>query len=200
MPRAKFAAKSESPMTAMRDSGFFGSSFCDAFAASVAGAGASGAGAETATPIEIGPCLSPWSALRATSPFDRSWLLLVSAQLRALGSVIGCGDRPFVPALAGVTALVQITPQHLDLTGQEISLRAAHDDDRRVGGDILLLCEHQLLGPVVVPAERRRNSAVAFPFRRDRILLAVTLHEIDLLLLAGHGLDQSVRQVLLGIG
>ena len=99
-----------------------------------------------------------------------------------------------------MTALVQITPQHLDLAGQEICLRAAHDDDRSVCGDILLLCEHQLLGPIVVPAERRGNSAVAFAFRRDRIFLAVTLHEIDLLLLTGHGLDERVRQVLLGIG
>ena len=99
-----------------------------------------------------------------------------------------------------MTALVQITPQHVDLAREEISLRAAYDDHRRVGGDILLLCEHQLLGPIVVPAERRGDSAVAVPFRRDRIFLAVTLYEVDLLLLAGHGLDERVRQVLLGIG
>src|SRR5918994_2875505 len=85
----------------MRDSGFGGSLGppADAFAGS--GVGTSVAGAETAAPSGIGPCLSPRSALNSTCPPPASPLRSASAQLCALVCTKGWAVCPLVPPSTG---------------------------------------------------------------------------------------------------
>src|ERR1051325_4704493 len=93
MPRPEFAAKSESPITTTRVSGFgasgaaFGSVALDATL--------------TADPIVTGPFLSPFASSSETGPLVSSLLMSLSAQLRGLVSTNGCAVRPLTPPDTG---------------------------------------------------------------------------------------------------
>src|SRR4051812_4095448 len=93
MPRPELAAKSASPKTTTRVSGF---------GASGAAPGAAAAAAETAAAMVIGPCLSPLAALNDTLPLDNRLLRSDSAQLRGLVSTIPCAVWPLTPPDTGV--------------------------------------------------------------------------------------------------
>ena len=84
-----------------------------------------------------------------------------------------------------VPALLQETLEHVGFRLQEVGLRSGDDDDRCIGGHILLLREHDLRDVVVVAGERGLDARCS---RRARSLsgisLAVALEEIDLLLVA----------------
>ena len=76
MPRPALAAKSESPITTTRVSGF------GASASPGLGGAAGVADAVTAAPIAIGPFLSPFDSSSDTWPVVSRLLMSVSAQLR----------------------------------------------------------------------------------------------------------------------
>src|SRR3954468_11847868 len=92
MPSAALPAKSESPKTTTRVSGF---------AASAAPAGAA-ADVDTAAATVTGPCLS-LPAVNATLPVVSSPLMSDSAQLRGLVSTKPCAVWPLTPPVTGVT-------------------------------------------------------------------------------------------------
>ena len=97
MPSAAFEAKSESPNTTTRVSGF-GASACVRLAARP----------PTRRPRRrrqsaIGPCLSPLSAFIDTLPDVNSPLMSDSAQLRALVSTMPWAVCPLTPPITAVT-------------------------------------------------------------------------------------------------
>src|SRR6516225_1250494 len=94
MPIPELAAKSESPITTSRVSGFGAS--CGAFASVEAAAGAA-----TADPMAIGPFLSPFDSSSDTWPVVNSPLMSLSAQLRGLVSTNAWAVRPLTPPDTG---------------------------------------------------------------------------------------------------
>src|SRR5581483_406551 len=94
MPSAEFDAKSESPMTATRVSGFGASGA--AFASVAVDA------TLTAQPMSTGPFLSPLLSSSETWPDVSRLLMSFSAQLRALVSTNACAVRPLTPPATGV--------------------------------------------------------------------------------------------------
>ena len=93
MPRPPLAAKSESPNTTTRVSGFGASSAAFRASAGVASATA----ADTAAPMTTGPFLSPFASSSATWPVASSALMSVSAQLAGSVSMNGCAVWPLTP-------------------------------------------------------------------------------------------------------
>ena len=83
IPSPEFAAKSESPMTTTRVSGFGASGGSPGFGAAVELA-------ETADPIDTGPFLSPFDSSSDTSPLASRLLMSASAQLLGLDSTNVC--------------------------------------------------------------------------------------------------------------
>src|SRR5262245_50449995 len=102
MPTAMLDAKSESPIATTRLSGFRSESAEAGVALPDGGGGVTVAGAETAAPSVIGPCLSPLSALKATSALPvESDARSASDQLCALVFTSGCAVCVFDPPSIG---------------------------------------------------------------------------------------------------
>src|SRR4051794_19666469 len=94
-PSVPFDAKSESPITARRVSGF------GASASPGLGGVAGATAADTAEPSAIGPFLSPLPSSSDTAPLVINDFRSVSAQLRGPVSMNGCAVWPLTPPVTG---------------------------------------------------------------------------------------------------
>ena len=141
--------------------------------------------------------------IRRPMPLTSTTTLLPSVDRPLVGQRRHVGQRGVVRLLRGIDEQHQLAAvgeerlQRVDLAGQEIDLRPRDHDDGGVIRHAALLGERQAFDLVVVTRQLFGDLAVARPLRAGRVLLAVTLREVDLALLAGDDLDDGVGQILL---
>ena len=99
-----------------------------------------------------------------------------------------------------LAAALQVGPQQVRLGRQQVGRRPGDDEHRGVGRHFAALRQDDGLDPEVVAAERVANRPVAIAIVAVGIAFTVALDEVDGALLAFHGLDQRVRQILLAVG
>ena len=95
---------------------------------------------------------------------------------------------------------LEVLLERLDLRREEVGLRPGDDHHRGIGRHGALLRQHQLVDPVVLASERRGDGVVTVAIGRAGVALAVSLREVQLLLLSAHDLDDAVGDVLLVVG